>query len=625
MDAKDYIVNEVLRDARRFIVPIYQRQYRWGLARLQPLWEDIVSKAEEVLRREVKFMHYMGALILSPTGDSDKFAITPSIQVVDGQQRITSFELFLAAIREIATELEIPDVDLSVREYLFNPPKSQDTDPTARFKLSPTPSDREMFWTLIERGRDGARSILPTAFFQKGSIKKGSAPPALLAYDYFLNQIRRYVAGGLGAVSEDEDGVDTSPTERVGALISAVLGRMKLVVITLGEADDAQVIFETLNSQAEPLLAMDLVRNNIFHRAERQGATVQQLYNELWQPFESPFWKAPAPRARPVRQRIEHFLAHALTAQTGSATSMRELYAEYRAFARPAGKERFPSVSDELKALIQFVAVYRDLEGEDDQDEDLAWLGRKLAAWEVTTAYPLVFRIAITAEAASLRRAMYRMIYSYIVRRAVCLLGAKNLNNVFQRAVATLIRGGSTLENLTGALADQSGPATRFPTDGEFEQAVLENAVYGRLNNPRLSDLLWELELASRSMEMEEVARPPNLWIEHVLPQTWSKHWPTEDGGELPRYSADPEVASVIQLRDRLKDTLGNLTLLTSSKNIQLGNQDFDTKKAKLKGHTLLALNHWILERASWTESDIEERGRHLAAYALKAWPYPAS
>src|SRR4249919_3895711 len=118
MDAKDYVVNEVLRDPRRFIVPIYQRQYQWGRRRLEPLWEDIVAKADEVLEGNARFMHYMGALILAPTGDADTFATTPSIQVVDGQQRLTSFQLFLAALREQALALGLEDVGPSVREYL---------------------------------------------------------------------------------------------------------------------------------------------------------------------------------------------------------------------------------------------------------------------------------------------------------------------------------------------------------------------------------------------------------------------------------------------------------------------------------------------------------------------------
>ena len=69
--------------------------------------------------------------------------------------------------------------------------------------------------------------------------------------------------------------------EHLKALLKAVLERLKLVVITLDESDDAQVIFETLNSKGEPLLAMDLVRNNIFHRAEQQDVSVEGLYAKL--------------------------------------------------------------------------------------------------------------------------------------------------------------------------------------------------------------------------------------------------------------------------------------------------------------------------------------------------------
>lgn len=373
MDAKDYIVNEVLRDARRFMVPIYQRQYQWGKKRLEPLWDDIVAKSDEALSGEGRFMHYMGALILAPTGDANKFAITPSIQVVDGQQRLTTFMLFLAAVRDKANELGVPDVEAVVREYLFNATKSQDTDANARFKLTPTPSDRKLFWAIIQKGRSGAKKVAPNAYYLNGSLKKGSAPAALFAFEFFLERIGLYARTGVSDQSqiEEADADAATPGDRIGALINALLSRMKLVVIELGEADDAQVIFETLNSQAEPLLAMDLVRNNIFHRAERQGASVETLHAELWQPFETWFWKEPAPRARPVRPRIEHFLSHALTAQTGQATSMRELYAEYRAFARPKGRERFESVASELAALTQFVPVYKALEGQESDDTDL--------------------------------------------------------------------------------------------------------------------------------------------------------------------------------------------------------------------------------------------------------------
>jgi hypothetical protein len=172
--------------------------------------------------------------------------------------------------------------------------------------------------------------------------------------------------------------------QRLHALLEALLNHLKLVVITLDESDDAQVIFETLNSKAEPLLAMDLVRNNIFHRAEAVGESAQKLFDTKWRQLDGPFWKNDSPRAKPRRPRIDHFLSHSLTAQTGKEASLRELYAEYRAFARPKGQPRFPTVEQELDALLRFAPTYRDLE-EADQDTPLGRLGAKMAVWEVAT------------------------------------------------------------------------------------------------------------------------------------------------------------------------------------------------------------------------------------------------
>ena len=102
MDADDHPVEVVLKEARRFMVPLYQRKYQWGDERLAPFWEDVAAKAAEVLEGESKFEHYMGALILAPVDSGAKFAFTPTVQVVDGQQRLTTFQLFLAALREVA-------------------------------------------------------------------------------------------------------------------------------------------------------------------------------------------------------------------------------------------------------------------------------------------------------------------------------------------------------------------------------------------------------------------------------------------------------------------------------------------------------------------------------------------
>ncbi len=629
MDAKDYVVNEVLRDPRRFMVPIYQRRYQWGEAELLPFWHDVVAKADEALSGQLRFQHYMGALILAPGGDGYSVGVTPRIQVVDGQQRLTTFQLFLAALREVANDRGVSDIAAAVQSYLFNQPMSGDDDPLTRFKLSPTPADRDLIHLLLDGSSAAARERYPEYYFYsgKGNLRMGGCPPGLAAYHRLLGLIDDFARYGL-ATREDLDIGDAPEgdentalaAQRLHALLQAMLTHMKLVVITLGEGDDAQVIFETLNSKGKPLLAMDLVRNNIFHRAETQGEAAEKLYERLWGMFEGEFWEQTAPSARPARPRIDHFLSHALAAQTGRSTSMRELYAEYRAFARPKGKPRFERVEDELLALTRYAPTYRTLEGAEAEGGALHWFGRKLASWEVTTAYPVAFQIAEAGLEDEEARAIYRLLYSYVVRRAICGLTAKNLNGVFQRISSRFLRdSGPSLPSFIYSFAEQTGPAVRFPTDDDLRFAMVNNPLYKWfIKGERLQDVLWELEVASRGRYAEALARPSSLWIEHVMPQSWDAHWPlpesVENGPDQPERDR----------RERLIHTIGNLTLTTDRLNIALGNGMFESKRAALDA-SLLALNKWFTSRGEWNESAIEERSAELAERAILIWPHPSA
>ncbi|OZA16844.1 MAG: hypothetical protein B7Y02_02810, partial [Rhodobacterales bacterium 17-64-5] len=152
MDAKDHAVISVLSDQRRFMVPIFQRQYSWREPRLLPFWEDVLAKAEETLEGTPKFKHYMGALILAPGGQGYVVGVTPRVQVVDGQQRLTTFQLFLAALREVGDRLSFPQLGETIGNYIFNRPMNGDTDEDAKFKLVPTPEDRTVFKDIIEGG-----------------------------------------------------------------------------------------------------------------------------------------------------------------------------------------------------------------------------------------------------------------------------------------------------------------------------------------------------------------------------------------------------------------------------------------------------------------------------------------
>ena len=628
MDADDHKVEVVLKEARRFMVPLYQRKYQWGDDRLWPFWEDVTAKAAEVLDGSSKFEHYMGALILSPVDSGSQIGITPTVQVVDGQQRLTTFQIFLAALREVARSYGNEELISHVDGYLKNTMKSKDTDPLTRFKLMPTPSDRELIHDIIDMTSKEADAKYHY-LYRGGWVPRNRPQKAFRAYYLFREWIKEFALYGPQDLEESEEEAlkqpeEVEPTsagnnirEHLEALLTALLDRLKLVVITLGENDDAQVIFETLNSKGEPLLAMDLVRNNIFHRAEKQGAIVEELYKKLWDPLDDSWWRESAPNSRPIRPRIDHFLAHVLVAESGHKISVRELYAEYRNFAVPKGKPRFSNVEDELKLLERYTPIYRTLEGvEECGSSAIRWLGRKLSTWQVTTAYPIALQMGSQELEENDRQLIAELIYSYLVRRAVCGLTMKNMNQIFQSLAAHFIAQGVSVDSLRTFFVEKESNSIRFPSDKEFRAGILSGNSYSIAPKTRLVDLLWELELISRSKMSESISQPDGLWIEHVLPQTWTAEWPFEDGTMGDSYSEEASALS----RNATIHVLGNLTLLTSSLNKSISNKSFSEKRDKFAQHTGLFLNKWFADKKRWTESEIRARGDHLANLAVLRW-----
>ena len=629
MKVDDYTVEEILSEDRRFMVPLYQRNYQWDDKFLSAFWEDVEAKAIEVLEGESRFKHYMGALILAPISESDRIGVTPRVQVVDGQQRLTTFQLFLSALREVARNHGCENVVEKIHYYLFNNPKSKDADRLTLFKLTPTPSDQEVFHGIVKEEYAEVRRINNDHYWHGRVPKLNTALRALRAYEEFHKLINHFAQFGSAELRGEEDIEDENQSikdefdttdaiqNRLEVMLKALLNQMKMVVITLGEDDDAQVIFETLNSKGKPLLAMDLVRNNIFHRAEREKVKTEDLYNDFWIPFDDDWWKESAPFARPTRPRIDHFLTHVLAAETSKKISMRELYAEYRAFAAPKGKPRFDKVEDELSLLKKYSPIYETLDGRLNEDTDLHWFGRKLAAWQNTTAYPLAMQISIANNIeTNEKRTLYELIYSYIVRRTLSELTSKRLNLTFQSLSQCFKGDGVSVNTLKNFFVQRKGDSTRFPDDLEFTRGILSKHAYKLAPGPRIKDVLWELEKASRTSFTEQTDMPENLWTEHILPQSWTEQWPFEDGEFVESPWEDPRYES----REEILHTLGNLTLVTSELDRSLSNAAFLEKQKKLKDHTSLFLNKWFLEQDHWDESKIKERGKVLAEKAVTIW-----
>jgi len=135
----------------RLEVPLFQRQYVWSRERQwEALWEDIARKfIDQMEGRQDAPVHFLGAMVLdqkqTPTTHVEKR------QVIDGQQRLTTLQLFVAAFRDFCTEHECEDVAAELQGFVFN--KGMMVDPEVeKFKVWPTQADRQQFTDVVSSG-----------------------------------------------------------------------------------------------------------------------------------------------------------------------------------------------------------------------------------------------------------------------------------------------------------------------------------------------------------------------------------------------------------------------------------------------------------------------------------------
>ena len=374
---------------------------------------------------------------------------------------------------------------------------------------------------------------------------------------------------------------------------------------------------------------MDLVRNDVFHRAIRLEEDLDALMESRWKVFEAPLWKQETTQGRIKKPRIDFFLAHTLTAETGKEVLLGELYARYKTFVK---ERKFESVGAELDALVAHAPTYRALVAPEGSGP-LADLARQLDVFDVSTAYPLVFVIAASDADDEEKAALYRLVSSYVVRRALCGLTPKAFNNTFVRLAAHLRVEGVSRAAFAAFFKDSTGETIRFPSDEELLASVLGRPQYDVLPTPRLRYVLGTLERASRDSFDEALGLREDLTIEHVLPNKWAEHWPLGDGTLAPHdhvVAADDPRRPAVQRRETLKNCLGNLTLLTTSGNPRLGTLPFTVadqtvglSKREALRTSLLRMNHEISANATWDEDAINARAEVLAKRAVRVWPAP--
>ena len=262
-------ISHLLSGDHVFAIPFFQRSYKWKLPRLFQLNDDIMKIVDET-----DDFHFLGAIIIH--GRSHNPSDPQVFEVIDGQQRITTLFLYIAAVVRLLTELgEVSEAAGLFLKYLTI---GRETNLPSNIKLHPCKEDRAQLNYVI------TDLIKPKIFKEKlaGFVPKllpiSGAPQGILRNNYMASY--RFL----------KSHVEHGGVEMLRKINEKLLNSVTVVQIDVYDPTDGPKIYDSLNSHQEPMTIGDLVRNEIFSKvANEHPDDIDQIDQHHWLPFYKKF------------------------------------------------------------------------------------------------------------------------------------------------------------------------------------------------------------------------------------------------------------------------------------------------------------------------------------------------
>lgn len=554
MDARKGNIYEILNGNKQFLIPIYQRYYSWDIEQCKRLWTDIVD-----MQKKGKVGHFVGSIVniaeqAMPTG-------VQKYMIIDGQQRMTTLSLLLIALRDYAM-IHPDDTAINARRIDNMLLKNEYESGDERYKLLLTETDRDVLIHLVE----------------KKPIQEGIRSKLLENYKFFA-----------GKIAEKE----LQPAE-----VYESIGKLQIVNITLDRAvDDAQAIFESLNSTGKELSESDLIRNYILMGLE----PIEQIYvyEHLWRPMELLF------DYETQDSVMDRFFRDYLTMKNTRIPKQNRVYEEFKLYHLNC---EFDTVRELCQDLLTYAKYYTDMVFKRSSNPEIKALYEDINDLKMEVSYPFMLKVHNDYAEGVISEDDFKMIIrlciSYVFRRSICDIPTNSLNKTF----ATLKNEINTNDyvNSIKAFFVMRDDYKEFPNDDKFTAAFVSRDIY---NMRSRNFILRHLEnYGNKAPIIIE-----NYTIEHIMPQNNNLNM------EWQRMLGD----NWREVQKNYLHTVGNLTL--TAYNSEMSDRPF-MEKMDMEGgfkESALRLNSSIVKLTEWNEKKIKERALLLADKAKRIWTYP--
>mgnify|MGYP004508230101 CR=1 FL=1 len=468
--AASYLMKFLDGSQKRFIIPVYQRNYDWKKENCKQLFDDLVS-----VEKDGKETHFFGSIV-SYAHSRDE------VVLIDGQQRITTVSLILIAIvnalKKGAMSTKDDTLVFRIEDFLVDK-----YDRTGRkFRLKPFRDDRVAFDSLIYKDE--------ADYIHESKVT--------INYRYFYDRI----------VTNKELSVDE--------LFHAV-NCLEIIDIELEpqHGDNPQLIFESLNSTGLDLTESDKIRNFVLMNLE--PAVQESYYDKYWNKIE-----------KCSRDELDGFVRNYLTVKRGVIPTLKGIYPAFKAYTKSRG-----DIESVLQDMLVYACAYQDVVSFNIGDDDANEMAKRLDLLDMTVAYPFLMAFVAYAKETGMDDKeickVFSCVETFIFRRLMCGLPTNVLNKIFATLHSSVLknkRDTDTYSSVMIYLLESRKLSSAFPKDEEFINGFTTKNVYSmRAKNKEY--IFERLENGSSKEKNDVVGNIEKgvLTIEHIMPQTLTTAW----------------------------------------------------------------------------------------------------
>jgi hypothetical protein len=541
-------------------VPMNQREYSWRTENVLDLLQDFSNSIGAN-----KSTYFLGTIVLTV----GKLAV--AAEVADGQQRLATTTILLAAIRDyLATRSDADRVTQSVEGFLFDIDRNKNSLVP---RLSLNVDDNEFFRKRTLSGpKEPDRQVQKT---------KSSHERIEDAAKEAASHVQRIIG-------------EHSDKNRVAALnrwIDFLEHSAQVIVLKVPDDINAFVMFETLNDRGLKTTQADMLKNYLFGESAHRISEAQHRWSMMKGALESV----------ESDEIVLTFLRHFLVVRYGAIRD-REVYEKIKSTV--GGPDSAITFLDRLTTQAEVYAALLNHQHPHWQSygnftSKIRRHIETLIELRVEQIRPLMLACIEKFKPKEVEKA-FRLFIAWAVR---FMVGGNPTGTVEKYYAGRAVE--VSKEKIKNAKELAEAMNRFLPGDEAFRAAFAEL----RVSKSHLARYyLRSLENAHKGDQNPEwvVNDDPNVMtLEHILPEN-----PSADWGHI-----DKATAEAIYRR------LGNLVLLRLVANSTVGNASFDEKKKTYQMASTLALTKAILNYERWGPDEIVERQSELAELAVKAWP----